>query len=255
MIPIYLINLDRSSDRLARMAGQLEQLGLSFKRVQAFDGNSMTADNRATWIAARTANPAHKWLSGQIGCLESHLAVWDLIAKGPDRCSIVMEDDVHLSKAFGSFCADDAWVPANADIVRFETTLTGMRLGAQTAAGMASRHLRRILDRTHSAGGYLIRQEIAALLARTPPSLQIPPDYLMFDPKRSFVAGHLRVFQMSPACVVQDKNVKVPEDKFGFDSLIDPDYDGYYKHRSNLFRVWATPILRKVLRREVVRFV
>ena len=28
MIPIYLINLDRSSDRLARMAGQLKQLGL-----------------------------------------------------------------------------------------------------------------------------------------------------------------------------------------------------------------------------------
>jgi GR25 family glycosyltransferase involved in LPS biosynthesis len=40
-VPIYLINLARSAERLAHMEGQLGRQSLAFRRIEACDGRSM----------------------------------------------------------------------------------------------------------------------------------------------------------------------------------------------------------------------
>ena len=45
--PIYVINLDRSPERLKEITHQLEKFGLIFERVQAVDGKLATEAQKA----------------------------------------------------------------------------------------------------------------------------------------------------------------------------------------------------------------
>lgn len=84
----HYINLDRSTDRRAAMALQLQQLGLAgIARLAAVDGQ-------------RTARPAHCAISqSELGCFLSHVQAIDAAARdGGGALRLVLEDDTRLSR-------------------------------------------------------------------------------------------------------------------------------------------------------------
>lgn len=92
---IWLINLPRSTERRARMQAQLQALGLDYTLYDAVDG-------RAGWehlartvdLPAFRRNVGREVLPGEIGCYQSHLAVWQALINSPNRVALVLEDDV-----------------------------------------------------------------------------------------------------------------------------------------------------------------
>jgi glycosyl transferase family 25 len=94
-LPVFLINLDRSPDRLARCAPPLDALGLPWERVSAVDGARLEPDD------LRRLNPQPpphgEWFrpltAGEIGCFLSHLRCWQLIAERDLACGLILEDD------------------------------------------------------------------------------------------------------------------------------------------------------------------
>ena len=113
-LPVFLINLDRSKDRLKTMQGRLDHLGLPWVRIAGIDG-------RAEWeilaqnldITRFERNVGRRIMAGEIGCYMSHLAAWDRLIKSDAPWGLILEDDV----VFG-----DDFIPALEQLMRHPPT-------------------------------------------------------------------------------------------------------------------------------------
>lgn len=222
IVPIYLINLDRSADRLRFVTRRLDTLGLGLTRIAAIDGSLLTHEERRAFVAARPRDGKRGWLDGQIGCFLSHLDAWRRIAAGPDAYGLVLEDDIHLSDATPAALANTAWIPHDADIVRLESTGQWLSLGSPVAQ-VVGRPVRRIRSAAWGAGAYLLSRPAAARLSASDPALQTPADDFLFNLASSSVAQSLTTYQVVPALAVQDKFSAADEAIEGFGSDIETD--------------------------------
>ena len=96
--PVYLINLKKSPERLAKSKKRLEEQNIGFTRVEGVLGQDLSEDEiKQHYCPALNAKKYHTALTkGQIGCYLSHRKVWQLIAEGDDDFGIIMEDDFVL---------------------------------------------------------------------------------------------------------------------------------------------------------------
>ena len=92
---IWLINLDRDTQRLARMQQQLVAMGLDYTRFAAIDGRAQ-ADELAARVdaAAYARNMGQNVTPGHVGCYASHVAVWEQVAQAPQPVALILEDNV-----------------------------------------------------------------------------------------------------------------------------------------------------------------
>ena len=239
----YLINLDRSGDRLAHMRAELGRISVDFERIAAIDGAALDADGLAAFQQGRDSLKPEGWLPGEVGCFLSHLEAWRRIAAGEAPWAAVLEDDLRVSPALAPLLAATDWIPADADIVRLEANRP-MRLsrprGIKAAPG---RRLFRAVSGTTGSGAYVIARRTAQMLVAVPPAARTTVDVFLFKPKISRVAKGLRRYQLVPAVCVQ---VGLAEGKEGeLKSLIRQRnaFGRAYRERLNpLLRLW--PIQR-----------
>lgn len=112
---IVYINLDRHHERRIRMDALLQ--GLPFQRLAAVDGTRLP----------ETSSPLSPF---EIACLESHRQAAQLLVDSDAAHVCILEDDVHLGNEFAEFICDESWIPSGVDIIKLETMLQSVRLGA-----------------------------------------------------------------------------------------------------------------------------
>ena len=217
----FLINLDGRGERLGHMQRQFDRYGIPYQRIAATDVSKMSEEEFAS-LRAEYGRRAHRhpMSRGQIGCLLSHQEAWRTIGAGTEPWGCVFEDDVHLAPAMAHLLAGDTLLPAEPDIIRFETTRQGVRLGRRTGTWACEDDTFSFAPITGPAWGaaaYAIKREIAQWLAGLPPWLCRPTDSLLFD-KPISIADEIVTWQMSPAPCVQDKYHPHATDRLGFDS-------------------------------------
>lgn len=95
MTPVYLINLDRSTDRLAKSKAQLEAHQLHYERIAAVCGQSLCEDAYLKHYCPdlNKARYYYDLTPSQIGCFLSHRQAWKHIAEGNADYGIILEDD------------------------------------------------------------------------------------------------------------------------------------------------------------------
>jgi glycosyl transferase, family 25 len=91
LIPIFVINLDRATDRLSRVTARFDGLGLGFERVRALEPSDLSQDemmrlNSPRWQGGETSGV-------EIACVASHLHVFQMIVDRGLPVACVMEDD------------------------------------------------------------------------------------------------------------------------------------------------------------------
>ncbi len=197
---VFVINLDRSPERLAHMRATLGGLGLGFTRVSAVDGHALGEAKWSKWAPAVTLRP------GEIGCFLSHRLCWERIAQGGAHHAVVLEDDVHLGASSSAFLADDKWVPVDADLIKLETRLGQRTVVDQKTIAVGDRALARLRGANLCTGGYVVTRAGAAKLLDASRVLAMPVDNFMFDP-RSEVFRRLVTYQLIPALCVQDADL------------------------------------------------
>lgn len=100
----YLINLDRSPDRLAMMSGRLSATGIAFERVPAVDGMSLSDVQFQQQIREnRFYKPLRR---GEVGCYLSHMEAMQRFIDSGKRYALVLEDDVMLPAGLAGLVAD-----------------------------------------------------------------------------------------------------------------------------------------------------
>ncbi|RYE99468.1 MAG: glycosyltransferase family 25 protein [Oxalobacteraceae bacterium] len=203
-LQIYVINLDRSHERMAFVERRFAELKMNFTRIRATDGNALSVAELDAFAAERPRDGKRRWRPGQIGCFLSHSEAWQRIASGVHPFGLVLEDDLHLSDWLPRVVAEVNWIPSDADIVRLEST--GQWLLLEPAASKRiGRMVRRVRSPAWGAGAYLIRQDAAAKLLEAPAILHAPVDDFLFNLKWSTTAQALNTYQLNPALAMQDK--------------------------------------------------
>lgn len=142
---IYVINLDRCKDRLAKMTVSLGSYGIAFQRFKAINGFDLKVVDLWTGkqIDFKQIDPSksskymvfskdktldcpsfmvntyvHSTSAGELGCSMSHICIWKDIVKNNYTSAIVFEDDVvFLSDFRKKLDLLISCIPEDADIV------------------------------------------------------------------------------------------------------------------------------------------
>lgn len=88
MIPVFVISLERSSDRRMGMKAHLDELGIPFSFLDAVDG--------ANGLEAYSPTYRRNLMPGEIGCFLSHAKAAQTIVDRGHEFACVLEDDARL---------------------------------------------------------------------------------------------------------------------------------------------------------------
>lgn len=96
MLSTFVINLDRSKERWAKISESTRNTGLDLHRLPAVDGRDFAGDFPSGSLDQQAFRERHgrKVLAGEFGCYLSHLAALARIAGGDADLAIIAEDDV-----------------------------------------------------------------------------------------------------------------------------------------------------------------
>ncbi|MBX8803248.1 glycosyltransferase family 25 protein [Ochrobactrum sp. MR28] len=231
----YLINLDRSVDRLTQMEREFGKYGLAFTRVAGIDGRLLKQEE----LDAVTA-PIRRWEipipPAEIGCFLSHRKCLEIIANGEDAFAAVFEDDIVLSHEAQKVLSSSKWIPLDADIVKIETFNTVILLDVSNKIENTGYKYARLLSKHLCAGGYIVSRDAAKRMLAFMDVISVPIDNLMFDPAYEMFAD-LKIYQVFPAVCKQQ----------GFTSLIETDRKALrrqYKRRPS----FPGLVLREIVR-------
>jgi glycosyl transferase family 25 len=181
---VWLINLDRSTQRRAAMETRLAAVGLDYTRFPAIDG-------RADWdrLAPGVDQPAFRRnvgrevLPGEIGCYASHLGVWQALIDSPHEMALILEDDVvfHddlLAALDIVLAARESWDMVKLNHIRAKQPVLRRRLGAY--------RLNAYVGAFTGMGAYLITRRFAVAQMPSMRPVRRPIDHELdrFDVRR-----------------------------------------------------------------------
>ena len=193
-LPVFVINLDADRERLILMEKTLGSLGIVWERIAGVDGNTLSRETRSRLnrrVRLRKLTP------GEMGCLESHVHIWQRIAEGPQTAALVLEDDVHLAPDVALLARDAGWLPGDDCIVRLEASPMRVVLGPQEKE-VYGRGLYRLRSFQYGSGAYVITQSRArALLAAYRECVDQADAFMFRFPKTN------HVYQLLPGVCIQ----------------------------------------------------
>ncbi len=162
---IYVINLDRDTERMASIHANLVRLGLSYERLPAVMGKDVPDWEKLVDL------PSYAWRNrldipraGEVGCTLSHLKAMETFLKTDAPWCVILEDDVEVlpacSEVLRSLAEKDDW-----DLVKLFNFHSGMPV-RKRALGSAH-HLVVHLTRTTSSAAYVVNRRAAETLLKS----------------------------------------------------------------------------------------
>jgi len=223
----FLINLDRSPERLLFFTRQAEQYGLAFDRVSAVDGRKLSAvEIQSALDPCFEFQPINEC---ELGLFLSHRAIWERVVGENIPAAAIFEDDVVLSPQISTALAalDRCEMPY--DLIKIETTLRKVvcgRVGVELPSGQALHLLRSWHGGT---AGYIVSHRGASKLLAAKEKISDQVDQVLFNPI-SRVSAALAIYQLLPALCIQ-KDILSKNDPAAFGSTIERAHS-----RGRLFR-------------------
>lgn len=92
----FVINLERSPERLQNIQSELQREGIEFHRIAAIDGKSLPLGQHGYGLQVDTSNFERELTPGEIGCALSHVAALREFLNSDADIALVLEDDVVL---------------------------------------------------------------------------------------------------------------------------------------------------------------
>jgi glycosyl transferase, family 25 len=210
-LPVFLINLDRDAERLARMAEQLAAAALSFVRVPAVIGAAVP-EHLCGYLLTASGEIASKLKRGEVGCYASHLLIHSRIStEEAAQPVLVLEDDLRFASDLADVVAKVIeMLPADWDIVRLSNPPKSAYVPVAQLGG--ARELVRYSKIPNNTGAYLINPRGAAkFLAGPKPRMRAIDE----DLRRPWNFG-LKTYGVLPPPIVSnifDSSIDAMEDR------------------------------------------
>ncbi len=194
---IYVINLDRSPERWARVSQQLRAMALPFERFAAVDARAFTP-HQAAQLDDAGFRRLHGMppLKGELGCYLSHVEVMKRFLGTSHAFALILEDDVTLTERLPAALNGLMQHPQRWDMVKMSAVHSGTpRPYLEVAPGQ---HLAVMMSRCTGSSAYLINRHAAERYVASLLPMQLPYDHV-FD--RGWAFG-LKVRLLTPTpCV------------------------------------------------------
>lgn len=160
--PIWVLNLERASDRRQSMEKQLTELQWQFEFIQALDGNCLNAEARKSYSAWQAIKIVKRELSpGEIGCALSHAKLWARIVAENIEEVLILEDDVLLTPDLMRVLERRHLFPADWELINLKTDAAKIPFGPSVYSNYRVCHFQEDANRTC---GYLINHKGAKKL-------------------------------------------------------------------------------------------
>ncbi len=199
---VFLINLDRSPERLSWFLANARDVGLDrVERIAAVDAQSLDDDQISRLRSLSSGD--YSLSRSELGCFLSHRTCWQRMIADGDEWALILEDDVHLAHDIAAFTHDGGWIPAGTGLVKIETNARPQELFSLPVATAHGHQLRRLLSYHNCSGGYFVSREAARQLLAFSDEHCEPVDAILFSTRHG-VAGDVPTLQMLPALCCQD---------------------------------------------------
>ena len=197
----WVINLDRAPERLARVAAQLQRVGLPFEQLPAVDARRLSPEQQAALDEA-TFRRRHGMtpLPGELGCYLSHVEAMQRMLRSGAEFGLVLEDDVLITERLpaalqGLMAHADRW-----DMVKLSAVHSGTPQRILEVA--PGQWLAVMLSRCTGSSAYLINRRAAQAYASGLLPMQLPYDHV-FDQGWRF---GLKVRLLTPTPCIHDED-------------------------------------------------
>lgn len=196
----FVINLDRSQDRLQAIAANLQSVGLEFERVVAIDGSKLdlTALNSAdvdlrTWYNLHHRAPK----ANEVACYLSHMKALERFLASDYAYGVIFEDDATVDGSFPQVIEKLQACAAKWEIVKLFVSHPGQQI---LRTKLTDQHdLTSLVTQSGSAACYMLTKPAAARLLPFLRPVRLPYDHI-FD--RNFGHG-LKLRAVNPAPVAR----------------------------------------------------
>ena len=217
-IGCYVINLNRSPERLEHFRMQAAGEGVDFHRISAIDGSRLDNSTRDKLLSVSSGYLLPSL--GQMGCYLSHRKAWTKLLDDGFDCGFITEDDIYLANA-SCFLSNAEWLPTHFDVIKADTAHQLCEFSTDVHSTYSGHTLRRLKSYHIGAAGYFIARRGAIKLLEATEHLFDAIDDIMFD-RRLGVAQSLTIYQLDPAICVQHQFARHARDLIGFGSAIEP---------------------------------
>ena len=117
--PLFVINLERSSDRRASIAAQLDKLDIDFEIFPASDGARLSQNELAQYDEKCVIDQIARPMSpSEVGCYLSHVRIWKKIVEENIPWAVVLEDDVDIHDDLAGILSAVNKIPFKWDFIR-----------------------------------------------------------------------------------------------------------------------------------------
>jgi glycosyl transferase family 25 len=162
--PVFVVNLDRSVERMRLFEQEASRAGLSFVRHSATDGRSIDRTDARLVDAATIAKACDGGLSnGELGCYLSHVEVWQTALTQTRPWVLVLEDDARIDQRLSTVLANVDRLPEDWEIVILQRESARRQFARQRF--LPGVDLLRHLHIGYYATGYLIHRRALERLA------------------------------------------------------------------------------------------
>tara|TARA_B110001450_G_C17582121_1_gene465395 strand:+ start:75 stop:875 length:801 start_codon:yes stop_codon:yes gene_type:complete len=200
VIPVWVINLKKRPDRLLKIGNQLDQMGLSWERIDAVDGRN--CDKKLLNISRKSGKIGS--LSKSVrGCTASHFKFWKLLSLSNFMYGIILEDDVELSNDFKDLVCDSSWIPNTSNIIKLEKfaghRASKLLLGPPISSALNNtRTIHKMYSKHAGTGAYLMTKSGAEIASNWTKLFSVPVDHLLFNENVSKLSSSLEPLILVP---------------------------------------------------------
>jgi len=219
VFPVYVINLDRRPDRLARMRARLDAIGVAWERIPALDAQSATDADLAPEIALQDT-----WWPVRRGaqCLaRTNVAIFRRILDEGHPGAVVLQDDVEVSPDLARLVRDGAWAPDRFGLIQMEFwpgKVDTKLLGPGAPTSLPGRHVHRLHSKSLGAACFFLRDWGARAFLEHGLPVRASGDHSLFNPACAAAFDAMETALLQPALALQAQ----AEDK----SDISPGFEG-----------------------------
>ncbi|SDR47087.1 glycosyltransferase family 25 protein [Pseudovibrio sp. Tun.PSC04-5.I4] len=115
---VFLINLDRDSDRLQYMDAEIKAQGLEYERIPACLGLDIP-DKLKGYFLGTDGKVKSALKNGEVGCYATHLRILQRIVDDAiDEPVLVLEDDLIFQEVFGELLSNLDQLPEDWELIR-----------------------------------------------------------------------------------------------------------------------------------------
>ena len=118
-IPIFVINLKEDTERWRSISDQINTLGVSFSRFNAYRGEYIPERwHHQFFPIQKSYEPFRSTLTnGELGCYVSHLACMNMLLEGNHLAAMIFEDDIIINSKISGLFSNIDKLPKNWDFI------------------------------------------------------------------------------------------------------------------------------------------